>query len=289
MLLYSGNLARQGNDFTATMLWLHPPPQRPARAPAWGTPCPGSVPIPSCSTRCCGICCLPLLCAPPPKDVPRFLPACSSMGNMRLIAQQILFSLRLLIFLDTTIWSGRREASLGCLSGTNPGACHCPGMHRGLVHLWLNVPARCHHLLCPGVRYLSWAPYLHLPLPAHGHCDLASRLTPQVAASHLLLRSCSMASGQLPVAWPRWFLPIHPSFHPSIHPSAHPPIHPFCHCFSTPGAAHALCGPPQTQLHLQTLTARSRGRFRHLKCCGPPMCLCRSVCRLRQARSFLLG
>ena len=36
-----------------------------------------------------------------------------------------------------------------------------------------------------------------------------------------------MASGQLPVAWPRWFL--FPSTHPSTHPSILPLIHPSTH------------------------------------------------------------
>lgn len=247
-----------------------------------GTPSPGSIPIPSCSTRCCGICCLPQFCAPPSKDALRFLPACSSMGNMRLIAQQILFSLRLLIFLDTTIWSGRRRASLGCLSETNPGACLCPGTHWGLVHLWLKVPARCHHLLYPDVRYLIWAPYLHLPLAAHGHCNLASRLMPQVAASHLLLRSCSMAPGQLPVAWPHWFL--FPSTHPSTHPSILPLFFLSWCCSHSVWSTSNTASSPGSHSWVQR-------EVQHLKHCGSPMslCLCRSVWRLRQAHSFLLG
>lgn len=110
-------------------------------------------------------------------------------------------------FWDTPIWSRRRQAALGCLFGAKPGACRAGDPQRGVPGQGSAVVA-----LSPPARARCRA-----SAPAHGQCGLASCPVPQVGASHLLLGSCSVASGQLPVARPLWFpfpssLPSRPWF-----------------------------------------------------------------------------
>lgn len=112
-------------------------------------------------------------------------------------------------FSDTPIWSRRRQAALGCLFGAKPGACHAGdpqpgGPGQGSAVVAPSPPSRCAQ---PArARCRASAPAIAIRLaPAHGQCDLASCPVPQVGASHLLLGSCSVASGQLPVARPLWF------------------------------------------------------------------------------------
>lgn len=272
-------------------LWLYPPPQRPAWGSAWGHLVLALFPSLLASPGAVEFAVSPVLCTPfqgctpvpasmlqhgehaahCPAD-PFFPEATDFFGHHHMEREEVSFP-----------WVPLRDKPRSLpLSWHALGSC--ASVAEGPSQVSPSPLSRCEisHLgtVSPPASCRAWALRSRVPPDAAG-CSFS--FAPQELQRGLGPAPCCMAS-LVPV-------PIHPSFHPSIHPSAHPPVHPFCHCSSTLAAAHTRCGPPQTQLLLQALTAGSRKRFRHLKHCGSPMslCLCRSVWRLRQAHSFLLG